>query len=526
MNMNNLVNIKLVFGLLLFSVINNSAFAQSSMLAYNDGLTSVAVSSGINITIQGGFTSQRHTLDGKIDNQGTIYVAGDFVNNNTSSEVFSTSAGSVNLNGSTADQIIGGTYTPGFYDLTVNNTYTVFPQIELQLNAAAKDGLTMTQGNVNLTSNTLTLGTSVASPGTLTYTTGFLYGGTFTRWFGTANFAIANESGHFPMGTYLANYRPLWVGYTSDLTTGGTVSVVHNPIYPTGYLPAAHVDASWNGGTTVDGVSNSTWVVSTANGFTFNGATGIVRFGTDLLSSNTLTDLDASLLASVVGTYGAPTNASVQIEVNRTGLTTANLTNTWRMGTKNIVVSPLPVEFLSFDAQPNGNAVDVIWSTASEFNSDYFEVQRSKDGTLFENVGQVKAAGNSHTTKKYSLVDYDPYQGVSYYRIRQVDHDGKYMFTDIAAVNFQSTNANMFSVFPNPSAKDESFHVNLSGKQGDKVIVVVRDMLGREYYSKVILLSSDQSVIAVDTEGKLASGVYLVVATSNDNIYEKKIVIK
>ena len=58
------------------------------------------------------------------------------------------------------------------------------------------------------------------------------------------------------------------------------------------------------------------------------------------------------------------------------------------------------------------------------------------------------------------------------------------------------------------------------------MLVVVRDLQGREFYSKVIILGSDKEVIAIDPSGKLASGIYFIVATSDNNIYEKKIVIK
>src|ERR1035441_6329954 len=94
--------LKYIFVLLLILLTeNNFLFAQSGMLAYNDGITNAYLSSGLAITIQGGFTSQHHTNDGQIDNEGTINISGDFNNNNTSSQAFLTPAGLVNLNGTT-----------------------------------------------------------------------------------------------------------------------------------------------------------------------------------------------------------------------------------------------------------------------------------------------------------------------------------------------------------------------------------------------------------------------------------------
>jgi hypothetical protein len=187
-------------------------------------------------------------------------------------------------------------------------------------------------------------------------------------------------------------------------------------------------------------------------------------------------------------------------------------------------IDPLPVELLSFDAKPNGNVADVTWTTASEFNSDYFVVQRSKDGTMFNDVTQMKGAGNSSTVKKYSSVDYDSYNNVSYYRLKQVDNNGRFTYSGLVPVKFH--NEDMISVYPNPSIRGEPLTVSISGQIGKEVLVVVRDFQGREFYSKVIVISSDREVIAIDPSGKLASGVYFIVATSDNKIYEKKIVVK
>ncbi len=379
----------------------------------------------------------------------------------------------------------------------------------------------MNSGNINLSSHTLTLGTSSASPGTLSYSTGMLYAGTFTRWFNTTSFSIANVSGLFPMGTYLSDYRPLWIAYSSNLSTGGTVSVIHNPVYSAGTNPTSYTDASWAGGTTVVAISNSSWVVSCANGFASSGSNLSMRLGGGGITAFLLSDVNLSLSASTVGTFSAATNAVVPLEVNRTALSTANLSNTFYIGTRNVGTSPLPVELLTFNAIPNGTVVDVNWTTASEQNSDYFSVQRSQDGNSFTDVVQVKASGNSSVLKKYSAIDYEPYNGVSYYRLKQVDLNGNFIYSELVAVKFQNNNS--LSIYPNPS--NGPFNVSISGQNGKEVLVLVRDIEGREIYAKLIVVSSDKEVVVIDLSGKLASGVYVVIATSDNTIYEKKIVI-
>lgn len=89
--------------------------------------------------------------------------------------------------------------------------------------------------------------------------------------------------------------------------------------------------------------------------------------------------------------------------------------------------TPLPIELLRFDAGliEGERAVQCSWSTASEQNTDHFEVQRSLDGVGFETIGELPAAGNSIVEMDYALIDHDPLPGMSYYRLEDVDLDGQ-----------------------------------------------------------------------------------------------------
>ncbi|MBA3706697.1 MAG: T9SS type A sorting domain-containing protein, partial [Bacteroidetes bacterium] len=366
------------------------------------------------------------------------------------------------------------------------------------------------------------------------YAAGFFYGntGTFTRWISATSAAIgtiaANALGHFPMGTSTGNYRPLWLRYSANLSggsPGGTVSVLHNGT--TGTAVASHNDASWNGGTIVEGVTNSNWVITPANGFAFTGSSGDIRFGGQGFGTNTLTDLDATLAASVVGTFAAATNANTTIEVNRTALTTAQLTNTWRIGTSYAFQSPLPIQLISFTAKPAGNKVNLNWTTLTETNNDYFTIERGKDATSFESIAVVDGAGNSISTLNYSHVDDEPYKGISYYRLKQTDFNGKFTYSNIIAVEFSNTDDPNFKVFPNPINGGENIYLLFSGNVGEEVIVVVFDVTGKESYSKVLVVQTvGDNVFAIDPTEKLSPGVYLIKATSNQNVYSKKLIIK
>ena len=117
----------------------------------------------------------------------------------------------------------------------------------------------------------------------------------------------------------------------------------------------------------------------------------------------------------------------------------------------NVIISsgsPLPVELTRFNATAKDQSVNVDWATASEKNSDRFEIQRSATGEAFETVGTVKGQGNTSSAHNYAFVDSRPLAGRSYYRLRQVDTDGTTAFSPVAAVQLRSE----LAVYPNPSA--------------------------------------------------------------------------
>jgi hypothetical protein len=242
-----------------------------------------------------------------------------------------------------------------------------------------------------------------------------------------------------------------------------------------------------------------------------------------------LTDLNASLSASAVGTFGAATNINTPLEVNRTGLSNANLNNNWFIGTRDIVNSPMPVELLSFTAEAVHNtAVQLDWKTATETNNDYFLIQRSKDGVSFENIGQVDSRapnGTSLAPLDYVSFDEAPYQGISYYRLRQTDMDGSFIYSEVVPVDLGNTDLSLL-VFPNPSTGDHTY-VSVRSSASSEVLVVVYDATGNETYSKVIVTgSTGGNVNAIDLSHKLAAGIYLVVASSDDKIVSQKLIVK
>jgi xyloglucan-specific exo-beta-1,4-glucanase len=113
----------------------------------------------------------------------------------------------------------------------------------------------------------------------------------------------------------------------------------------------------------------------------------------------------------------------------------------------------LPVEWLeNLSGAPNSKGILLDWATALEVETDHFEVEKSADGRnfSFEKIGIRAAKGTSQTANHYSFLDKKPFAGQNFYRLRQMDRDGKSTFSNVISVEWKTENASI-SIFPNPT---------------------------------------------------------------------------
>ena len=164
--------------------------------------------------------------------------------------------------------------------------------------------------------------------------------------------------------------------------------------------------------------------------------------------------------------------------------------------------APLPVELTSFTAEKRGTTVALAWATASEKNSDRFEVERSRDGRAFARIGQVAAAGSSSTARSYELLDGQLPAGATqlYYRLRQVDLDGSFSYSPVRAVTLKA--ASGLALYPNPATTGAT----LTGAQPGTAVKVY-DALGR-LVTSATADAAGTAMLALPAG--LPAGVYLV----------------
>ena len=180
----------------------------------------------------------------------------------------------------------------------------------------------------------------------------------------------------------------------------------------------------------------------------------------------------------------------------------------------------LPVEWLHFQAFAVANGVDLKWSTASEDNNSHFVIERTHDGAYWETIGEVEGAGNSKQISQYSFMDFNPYSDVNYYRIKQVDFDGKFDYSDVVMVHsLLALNTGSIKMYPNPANNEVTVGWNKTNKIKS---VNITDISGRVVAEYII---ENKTSLSIDLKN-MVSGIYFIQIIGNANIAPQKLVIK
>jgi len=188
------------------------------------------------------------------------------------------------------------------------------------------------------------------------------------------------------------------------------------------------------------------------------------------------------------------------------------------------ILTPLPIELLDFNARLNGNVVDLNWHTVTETNNDYFVVERTRDDLNWEPVLVIPGAGNSTSLLSYSEVDREPLEGVSYYRLKQVDFDGSFSYSDLVSVLNTNRGFNQdVSLFPNPSSMGLVYLRLGKSFRSNAVEIRIYDISGKLHMSEKIANAGSDIQVNCDD---LPAGLYLAKVSSANKEVTKKLVIR
>ncbi len=175
--------------------------------------------------------------------------------------------------------------------------------------------------------------------------------------------------------------------------------------------------------------------------------------------------------------------------------------------------APLPISLLSFTGRKQDKTNLLEWATASETNNKGFELQRSANGTDFTSVAYVNSkalGGNSSAQLNYSFSDVTPLSGTNYYRLKQVDKDGKFSMSNIVAIKgLKPTQLQLVNVYPNPTVN--KLNVNIESPVTENITLFVTDMAGKTLMNlrKAVAVGDNIFELNVST---LPTGSYLIKA--------------
>ncbi len=365
-----------------------------------------------------------------------LSIYGSFVNNG----LFSNTNGRVNFSGSNSQIIPSENYAR----LGINNVAGVSSSGNINIT----DSLVFANGCLSIGDYNLTMmGTNSRITGVnsskfiVTNGTGFLK-------FQNIGALARTTTILFPIGTGASSYTPL-----SFLNSGtsDTFSVrVINGIYQ------SYSGTSPIGSSTSAFAVNRTWFINEGIVGGSN-ANVTLQWG----PNEELPAMDnTSCYVSFYNTLGwNPSTSAAATGTNpytRIGDSLTTFSNTaFGIGSN----GTLPIKLISFNATLANEKVNCTWETASETNNDYFTIERSKDGKSFEGLGNIKGQGNSNSNIRYSYTDNNPFFGISYYRLKQTDFDGKYTYSPIKKVGSTEKLATEISLYyenENPIVKINS----------------------------------------------------------------------
>ncbi|MEI6509078.1 MAG: T9SS type A sorting domain-containing protein, partial [Bacteroidota bacterium] len=447
-----------------------------------------------NITIQTGAT-----LSLNVTAQFSLY--GNMTNNGT----FTNNSAQLIYVGSAVQTMNSGTYTK----VQINNAAGV----NLGGNVTINDSLILVSGKLNLGSNNLTLGNaSYASSGTATsYVT--------TNGIGKLtinNIGSTGKTGNviFPIGNSTFNPAILLNSGTTDNFTANIIDSVTSSY--SGTIPT--------GVKILSNAVNRSWIITEGTNGGSNVTIRLQWSASDELTSFTRAN---SYLSTFNGISWCSTSISTAVGTNpysqtRSGISSFSAFGVGSNGT-------LPVTLINFSGVRNGKSVELTWTTVSELNNDHFEMERSIDNKLFEKISNVKGNGTTQDVHVYELLDdvsglMQQKNPVVYYRLKQIDVNGKTTDAGTVAVNISNAMIGNISATAEPNPFRNNLNVKVNVSVDEHVIVRMIDISGRLISEQTNNVTTGDNTIELKDTDQLRDGIYLIYLISSQGTITIKVV--
>ena len=291
------------------------------------------------------------------------------------------------------------------------------------------------------------------------------------------------------------------------------------------YKPSDVGNVDRNGSDNSAHVVNRWWIID-ADGYTTKPAVTLgFTYDEDEVSST-----GNSIVESVIFTQRWNSTLDMWNDVTLSGtLNTNNNTysgvavssgNFFRSWVLSSTSSPLPVEMLYFNAECYENKVMLNWATSLEINNDRFLIQHASDGINWQNIDSVYGMGNTTNTTHYQYLVQNPDANKPYYRLKQIDFDGTYSYTNMQTTNCHSNFA--ISVFPNPTSG--TAHIAFETESETEATIQLYTALGKLVNTQTLNLSAGAYTHPYHIN--VSSGNYYVrVTINNEQVHQQELVV-
>jgi hypothetical protein len=182
--------------------------------------------------------------------------------------------------------------------------------------------------------------------------------------------------------------------------------------------------------------------------------------------------------------------------------------STFRFHTSGGKGEALPVELVSFTGWNQGSVNKLQWVTASELHSDKYEIEKSTVSGVWNTIGDVRAAGNSNIKLTYNFTDNNPVVGDNYYRLKMIDIDGTFKYSNTINIPISEAITNGFvGVYPNPTGGELNVDIQSVGLYD--TYVSVYDVLGKTIFEKPVTIVRGMNKLQFNFN-QLAKGTYIL----------------
>lgn len=202
--------------------------------------------------------------------------------------------------------------------------------------------------------------------------------------------------------------------------------------------------------------------------------------------------------------------------VNNAVISSANFFKDWILVDNS---TPLPVTLLNFEVDCENGFTVLNWSTASEINNDYFVIEKSTDAINFFPIATVQGNGNSNTVLSYTYTDETPNYATTYYRLKQVDFDGKFEYFNVVVSTCtadENFNVNQLQL------NDNVFGFTINTSSSEKLTVYLYDYRGRIISQETIVVNKGNNPISL-SKPHLSDGIYMLNIVGEKNHFSTKV---